>query len=289
MDIRQLRYFVTVVEEQTLTAAAKQLHMTQPPLTAQIHLLEEELGCKLFRHEGRRIYLTEAGQHFYSRAAEILGMCDSVKQEMQDYESGTFGTLRIGVISSVQGTLFANWIKNYRQRYPAVMIAIHSGNTYELLSRLQNRQIDLAIVRSPFSQDGLDILHIHRESMLAVGHASFFPDSASGTITISELASKPLILYRRWQKSVEACFEAYACSPRICCLNDDAKMTLLLTMQGLGVGLLHPSALEQEIVSPIELRTIPEASLSSEISLICQNERQLPKTAKLFWELIEEM
>lgn len=99
MDIRQLTYFVAAVEEKTITAAAEKLHMTQPPLTMQLHMLEDELGCKLFRRDGRTLSLTDAGQHFYSRALEIIGMCDSAKSEMNDYRSGNAGELRIGAIS----------------------------------------------------------------------------------------------------------------------------------------------------------------------------------------------
>lgn len=288
MDIRQLRYFVAVVEEETVTAAAKQLHMTQPPLTAQLHQLEEELGCKLFFHKGRRLYLTEAGEQLYVRASEILGMCDTLWQEMADFQQGITGTLRIGVISSVQGPLFTGWMKEFQTRYPDVNMAIHSSNTYELLDRLQNRQIDLAIVRTPFSRDGLDILHIRREAILAVGHRAFFSDIDGEHITVSQLAAKPLILYRRWQKSVEASFEAAGHTPKFYCINDDARMTLLLAMQGMGVGLLHPSALPEALPPALESRRLAEESLSSEIVLACRNKHRLPQPARLFWQMLQE-
>ena len=102
MELRQLRYFVTVVEEKTVTAAARKLNMTQPPLTTQLKLLEKELGCPLFAREGRRLTLTDAGRHFYQRACGILGMCESAAAQMRDFHQGVAGTLRIGVVSSVQ-------------------------------------------------------------------------------------------------------------------------------------------------------------------------------------------
>ena len=99
MELRQLRYFSAVVEEGTVTGAARRLNMTQPPLTAQLHALEEELGCTLFRREGRRLRLTDAGQTFYQRACTILGMCNATAAEMEHFQEGTAGTLRIGVVS----------------------------------------------------------------------------------------------------------------------------------------------------------------------------------------------
>ena len=71
MELRQLRYFVTVVEEKTVTAAAEKLNMTQPPLTAQLKLLEKELNCSLFQRKGRRLQVTEAGKHFYQKAPAL--------------------------------------------------------------------------------------------------------------------------------------------------------------------------------------------------------------------------
>ena len=88
MDLRTLQYFVTIVEEKTITAAAEKLHMTQPPLTMQLHALERELGCSLFRREGRGLKLTDAGRQMYRRATEILNMCANAKQEMTEYRLG---------------------------------------------------------------------------------------------------------------------------------------------------------------------------------------------------------
>ena len=245
MDIKQLHYFTTVVEEKTVTAAAEKLHMTQPPLTMQLHALESELGCKLFERKGRTLSLTDAGQHMYRRALEIIGMCDNAQREMKDYRNGTVGTLRIGVISSVQGTLFTKILKEYHDRYPNIKISVFSANTYQLLEKLQNREIDTAITRTPFSAAKLHAEYIRTEEIHAIGKSEFFGKAAAGgtDITLAELARLPLIIYRRWQKVIESVFESAGLSPNICCVNDDARMTLLLALNGLGVGLLHPSAI----------------------------------------------
>ncbi len=283
MDIRQLNYFVTAVEEKTITAAAAKLHMTQPPLTMQLHALEDELGCKLFQRDGRNLRLTDAGQQMYIRAAEILTMCDNAKHEMSNYKKGTAGTLRIGVISSVQGTLFTDWLKLYHDKYPNVKISICSGNTYRLLERLQNREIDMAIIRTPFSAAKLDVEYIKREEILAVGDKSYFKNINGSQTDLEELSKIPLIIYRRWKKIIEAAFEGAGLSPDIYCVNDDARMTLLLALKGLGVSLLHPSALPENLNSSIAKLKLPEKSLISDIALVCRDKKQLPEPAVLFW------
>lgn len=291
MDIRQLRYFTAIVEEGTLTGAARRLNMTQPPLTAQLKLLEEELKCPLFTRDGKRLHLTEAGHHFYERAQRILGMCDAAVTEMADFQEGAMGTLRIGVISSVKDQLFPRWICCFWKKYPNIRYEIFSANTYQLLEQLQNGQIDLALVRTPFSKTQMDILYIKKEPFLAIGHSSFFPCHKESALTVKDLENTPLILYRRWEEMLKMRFETEGISPRILCCNDDAQTTLALASLGMGVGLLPasgaPESLPSQTSLEIELRFLKEKNLYSQIALVCRKKSQLPNSARLFWEMIE--
>lgn len=291
MDIRQLRYFTAIVEEGTLTGAARRLNMTQPPLTAQLRLLEEELKCPLFTRDGKRLHLTEAGHHFYERAQRILGMCDAAVTEMADFQEGAMGTLRIGVISSVKDQLFPRWICCFWKKYPNIRYEIYSANTYQLLEQLQNGQIDLALVRTPFSKTQMDILYIKKEPFLAIGHSSFFPCHKESALTVKDLENTPLILYRRWEEMLKMRFETEGISPRILCCNDDAQTTLALASLRMGVGLLPasgaPESLPSQTSLDIELRFLKEKNLYSQIALVCRKKSQLPNSARLFWEMIE--
>ena len=255
----------------------------------QLHALESELGCKLFERKGRTLSLTDAGQHMYRRALEIIGMCDNAQREMKDYRNGTVGTLRIGVISSVQGTLFTKILKEYHDRYPNIKISVFSANTYQLLEKLQNREIDTAITRTPFSAAKLHAEYLRTEEIHAIGKSEFFGKAAAGgtDITLAELSRLPLIIYRRWQKVIESVFESAGLSPNICCVNDDARMTLLLALNGLGVGLLHPSAIPSEYGGDISVMRLPEKALTSRIALVCADKDSLPEPAALFHRLVK--
>lgn len=295
MEIRQLRYFNAVVEEGTVTGAARKLNMTQPPLTAQLHSLEEELGCSLFRHEGRRLYLTEAGHTFYQRSCAILGMCSATAAEMENFRSGNTGTLRIGVVSSVQGTLFMNWITHFADQHPSIRYEIYTSNTYHLLERLRMNQLDLAIVRTPFSAPDLEILPIRKESMVAAGLSSSFDFSRKSsmlernTISLRELAQYPLILYRRWEGILHSRFEAAGCIPQIRCCNDDAQTTLALAENGLGIGILPASAIYHLNNPRLTVLKIEDTALSTEIAILCKSKEQLPQVALLFWDMMESI
>lgn len=288
MDIKQLKYFVAVVEEKTVTAAAKKLSMTQPPLTFQLHALEEELGCQLFSREGRHLCPNDAGLCFYRRALEILGMCDGAKEEISQFKKGTKGTLSIGVVSSVQGTLFTKWAREYTLRHPNVMLSVFSANTYELLEKLRNRKIDMAIVRTPFSAGELEASYLYEETMVAVGEEHYFKDAGKEKVTLEELADIPIIIYRRWQNVIQAAFEARGLSPSVFCVNDDAGMTLDLALGGIGVGLIPPSGLPKKLPQGMSALQIDSPALVSRIALICNEKKQLPEPAKMFWSFVLE-
>ena len=124
MDIRQLRYFTTVVEEGTVSAAAKVLFMSQPPLSAQIQALERELGVALFDRSGRQMRPTEAGRILYARARDILDVCASVKSEMEDIRKGATGAMRLGVVSSICGSFLFQWMKDFCSGHPGVRLEL---------------------------------------------------------------------------------------------------------------------------------------------------------------------
>ena len=100
MDIRQLTYFMVIAEEGQITAAARRLHMAQPPLSQQMKALEEELGVQLLQREPRSVTLTDAGEILYRRARQIVTLTDSTRREIADFKNGLRGTLSIGTVSS---------------------------------------------------------------------------------------------------------------------------------------------------------------------------------------------
>src|SRR3954469_10654504 len=98
MDIRRIKYFVSIVEEGQISLAAKKLNMAQPPLSQQLKLFEEELNTKLFERHTRKLILTEEGKFLYEKSLEILEMMKKTEQELKEISNGIAGTLSIGII-----------------------------------------------------------------------------------------------------------------------------------------------------------------------------------------------
>ena len=133
MDLKQLRYFTTVAEEGTISAAAKKLFMSQPPLSTQMKLLEQELGCSLFERGQKHIRLTETGRLLYDRAQTLLRMEASMRQDVEACARTEKDTIRIGVVSSVICTRAGEWISDFLKKNDGVTIEITESNTYSLI------------------------------------------------------------------------------------------------------------------------------------------------------------
>ena len=124
MNLKQMEYFTAIVGEGSISGAARSLHISQPPLSAQMRQLEEELGVTLFDRGSRTIRLTEAGRLFYNRAVSILEMTKAARKELKQLEEGLLGTLRLGMISSVETQGIITSIASFRQRYPRMSFRI---------------------------------------------------------------------------------------------------------------------------------------------------------------------
>ena len=241
MNIKQLQYFVTIVESGTITAAARKLGISQPPLSAQMKLLEEELGVTLMERGARQVRLTDAGRILYRRAIAIVELTDTTLKELTDFRTGNAGVLRLGTVSSCGIGLLKSKMAAFRQKFPDVRFEIYEGNTLDLADKIQNGVIDLAIVRAPFRSEEFSCIFLEEEPMVAVGEEHFFAKLPWDSATLSDLAGLPLICYRRWESLIRASFEEEGVRPDIYCLNDDARTSLMWAAAGLGVAIVPRS------------------------------------------------
>ena len=120
MEIRVLKYFLAVVREESITKAAEVLHITQPTLSRQLALLEEEVGVKLFDRGTRRIALTDAGMLLRRRAEEIIDLSDKTIQELTTQEEQVEGVIRIGAGELGAMDRIAELCGSFREKYPRV-------------------------------------------------------------------------------------------------------------------------------------------------------------------------
>ena len=286
MDFKQLTYFVNTVQEGNISKAAEKLNISQPPLSTKLKELENELGVILFERGSRKIELTQAGRIFYARATSILEQMAIAKKELEDYNSGKIGTLRLGIISSIGSTLINEWLISFHQAYPEIRFNIFEGNTYEQLERLRNNLIEAAIVRTPFSAADLECTTLRQEKVYAVGHVHYFEDLPNPFVSLTEICTKPLILYRRWEKILKKIAHESSLTPFIFCMNDDARTTASMANSGLGIGIIPESALPLLSDSNMEKRVISDQELESNICLLRNPTSYSSTVMELFYQFL---
>lgn len=287
MDIRQLLYFTTIAEEGSISAAAKKLHLSQPPLSYQMKLLEEELHLPLIERGARGIALTEAGRVLYKRAMGILELNELTRKEMLSMASGFTGTLHIGTVSSSGASLLDWRIPAFHQKYPQIGFAIHEGNTFELMEMLESGLIEIAIVRTPFHSDQLECVSLSSEPMIAAGSPSFFPKEMTPgqSLDLELLGRTPVILYRRFEKLLISLCEQNKITPQIFCIADDARTTLMWAEAGLGVAIVPQSAYRIMPHHNMVYGELSEENLHTRIAAVCKKGCSLSRSAQQFLEI----
>ena len=149
MELRVLRYFLEVAREENITAAAESLHITQPTLSKQLMDLEYELGKKLFIRGKRRITLTEDGMLLRKRASEIIELVEKTETELQKNDELVVGDVYIGAAETDGIKLIAKLCKNLQDKYPNIHYHLFSGNSEDVLEKLDKGLIDFAILFEP--------------------------------------------------------------------------------------------------------------------------------------------
>lgn len=149
MEIRILRYFLEIARAGNMTRAAETLHVSQPTLSKQMKDLELELGKKLFRRSSTSLSLTDEGMLLRKRAEDILDMVDKTTDEFKALDEITGGEVHIGCAESHQIKYLARAIKTFKENYPLFRYHLTSGNTEQVVERLDRGLIDFAVIAEP--------------------------------------------------------------------------------------------------------------------------------------------
>jgi DNA-binding transcriptional LysR family regulator len=249
MDLRHLRYFVTVAEELHFTRAAERLGIKQPPLSLQIRHLEQEVGTALFRRLKRGVELTETGVLLLDEARSLLDQMERTKAGVQSHARGAAGRIHLGFAGVTYiHRLVVGIIRAYRERYPGVVLSPEQSNTERLVAGLRSREFDVAFIRPPIiDAEGLSIEPLVDEPMMIV-----LPEShrhaGDRSIPLAALASDTMILFPRaigpgLHDSIIASCHRAGFSPK---LGQEASQTVSIVYMvaaGFGVSIV-PQSLE---------------------------------------------
>ena len=191
MEVEQLRYFLAVAEHANFTRAAQAVGVTQPALSRSVAKLEEELGQPVFERRTRSVVLTEAGQLLQSRAQQILSLIEDTRAEITD--DGQTGRVRIAAIPTIAPYYLPSALKRFSRAFPKASVVVQEDTTDQLLKRLTDGSIDLAILALPIDAKYLKTDELFEEELFLVlpaGHTL----SDRSQIRMNDIESLPFIL-----------------------------------------------------------------------------------------------
>jgi len=246
VELRHLRYFLTVAEEGQFTRAASRLAMQQPPLSQQIRLLEEEIGFELFERLPRGVTLTQAGQSFAQDTQSLLDGLQQAVAKAGRIARGELGFLSIGLTSSAGfHPLTTEVIRSFRHAYPEVAVDLAELNAAELIERLASGQIHVAFLRKPVEMPAALKFELLFDEPMVVVLPTGHPLLKNGQkkrpeIALKDLAGENFILVRRpgapgmYADILDACRQA-GFTPRIA--REVPRMVSAINLVAAGLGL----------------------------------------------------
>jgi DNA-binding transcriptional LysR family regulator len=249
MELRQLRYFVAVAEELSFSRAAARVHISQPPLSRQVRLLEEGLGVQLLERDKHHVRLTEAGTVFLQHAQALLADAQSAALSAQRAARGEVGRLVIGFIGSAIYSCLPRVLRSFRESYPDVELVPTPLTISQQLDALRTKQIDAGFVRQPVQAEGIETVRLLREPYMVAlpsGHRL----AQEQTISLRALNSERFIIFRReegpgaYNAIMQLCRRS-GFTPSIA--QEAGPMTTVIGLVGSGIGVAIVPASTQSI------------------------------------------
>lgn len=283
MELRHLRYFVAVVEEQSFTKAAEKLFIAQPPLSRQIQNLEQELDLQLFERGSRPLKTTEAGKFFYQHAVKLLSNAEEVKS-MTKRIGMADRTIRIGFVGSLLFGLLSRIIYLFKQQQPHLKIQMEEMSTHEQIQALKEGRIDVGFGRIRISDPAVKRVLLREERLLVAAHSSHPLAHRIHGIHLSELVDHEIFIYPNTGKTnfstqVRGIFSEYGLEPKNFREVRELQLALGFVAAGEGITLVPESA---RTIQLAHLNFIPLLDESA-ISPVFMAVRNLDDSEDLRW------
>lgn len=273
MDVRHLRYFLTVAEETSFTAAADALYVAQPALSQQIRRLESELGVELFQRTTRRVELSAAGRDLVPFARRTVQALDATASRARMLASGDCGLLRVGFATSLAFGLLPRILRTYAAAFPAVRVELSELTTLRQVEALLAGDLDIGIGRDLPSDGGITSRVLLHDSLVVAVPAAH-RCAESGPLSFAELADEQFVMLHKDDAPHLSHLIAATCRRAGFDLHpvmEARQFTTLLGLvaAGIGIGIVPESVtvfrpeglvyrpLDEEVTSEVEMLTAP--------------------------------
>ncbi|MEK4884861.1 LysR substrate-binding domain-containing protein [Bacillus sp. FSL W8-1127] len=290
LELRHLKYFVTVAEELHFGKAAARLNMAQPPLSSQIRQLEEEIGVPLFHRTKRKVELTKEGQVFLEKVYLILKNLEDAIETVRMVNRGEIGEIAIGFISSASYDILPAIIQHYRKKYPNIHIDLLQLTTEEQVKALHEGRIDVGILCHPIENDNVLFEVIRQEPMVIALPKDHPLARETSSINLNDLSNDPFIVtgrkanQRHYDTLIKLCYQA-GFSPKVVQETKELSTVLSLVSSGMGVALV-PASIQSIFKNKVIYRNIRNHPYTT--TALAWKSGNLSPTVRAFIELVKK-
>ena len=249
LNFNQLRIFYHAAKHLNFTAAANELFITQPAVTAQMKTFEEFCNLKLFKKRGRKIYLTDEGKALFEYADTIFKYEKEIENVIDDMKELKRGVLRLGTTKTYARYFMPFLISSFREAYPHIKIHLDEGSSRDMIYSLVEVKNEVAVIAKVEEHPDVSFIPFSREEMVIIVSTehSFVRKKA---VTFAELAQEPFIMKENGsgtRKLVEGLFARDNCVPNVLMETSNTEFIKQSVMRGEGVSFLVREAVEAEI------------------------------------------
>jgi DNA-binding transcriptional LysR family regulator len=263
MELRHLRYFVAVAEEENVSRAALKLHVSQPGLSRQIRDLEDEIGFQLFERSAKALRLTAAGKVFLTEARDVLQHAEDAVKKARAAAGGAQGEIHVGYAPSLTVQILPPMLRAFQGGFPRVRVSLHDLSSEEMLEQLGKKLQVALTVRPPAKLlRGLSFVELARYAMV-VAVAPNHPLAKLKAITLQQVAPEPLIGlnrkdYPEAHVETKRLFTAVGLKPNIAEEHEGGTGIVAAVEAGRGIALV-PSSLACIVGTRVKLLPLKPA------------------------------
>ncbi|MFJ5566764.1 LysR family transcriptional regulator [Lysinibacillus xylanilyticus] len=291
MDFRQLHYFKEIVKQGSISKAAEVLHIAQPPLSQLLKKLENDLGTILIHRYRQKWELTETGEILYQYANQMLMQIQDVKQRIQEIEQGIGGTVSIGV-SSTCSNMLIDYVSMFRTQYPNVRMNIVTGDSEELLKRLEQREIDVALLLRLGNSEQYEMKILKKQPTAVIIPKSWETSFSTQNVTIEQIAQFPFIMLGAMEglsfnEDLFKEFDEHQVKPNIIIECKDIRMVVALVSRGLGLSVIPRMDYTSQFLEHTTFFELKQFDFHIEPVIVKLKDQRISKAASQFWETVD--
>lgn len=286
MELRVLKYFLTVAREENITKAAQILHITQPTLSRQLIQLEEELGVKLLKRSGHHVYLTDDGLLLKRRAQEITELAEKTVDDFLHRDSEIAGEIAIGSGEYKASRVLTDLMAEFQKEYPLVRYRVFSSDSDNIKEQIERGLLDMGLLMEPVDISKYDFVRIPEEEVWGVLVREDMELANKEYVVPEDLVDLPLIMTRRemMQNELMHWFGEYAEQLEI--MGGGNLLYNMAAMVRSGIGIVITPMLE---CSYEGLRFVPlRPGIRSGIVLVWKKAQMYSAAARKFIEFIRK-